>query len=723
MPTIKRFGRTLDARPDRLDLRDREFEPHVVSLPHAFPSDQKIKEVLPKYEEAGLILDQGEEGACTGFGLACTVNYLFFRELLKAQEENGATKGAARKRTTTKGAKTKKITFDTVSPRMLYHLARFYDEWPGEDYDGSSCRGALKAWHKHGVTTEKIWPYRDKQGNEVFVAPADGWQLDAMRRRLGVYYRVDHRSVVDMQAAIFQIGAVYVSSDVHDGWDLDETTKQLTGHAALPHIGKKKGEVGGHAFALVGYNTDGFVVQNSWGTTWGNRGFAVLPYEDWVKYGTDAWVCALGVPAEAGQKSPPMVLASPFEGRASERAAAAARLAFFREPATTRPKVPPPVSAKVAPWPLERAYEHTIVMGNEGRVINRIVTHASGAEGVAQIAKQAVIAGHPKTGPVRLLIYAHGGLNSEEASLSRNRVLAPYFAANGIYPLFLTWRTGPVETLTSILEDELIQLPRPEGRGLDLFDKALEAAADALDRTIEVLAGPAARPVWAEMKQNAASSTGEGKGSALLAAALAELSAELGADRLELHLVGHSAGSILLGQLLGLMGKQGLKARTCTLYAPACTTAFALEHYATAVKFGTLEKKHLHVHVLSDEREREDTVGPYRKSLLYLVSRALETAHKMPLLGMAEAFNSSKKSMESWGERERKSVSDWQKFWDRADKNLTVLEKEQVSTGTKGRFIRASHGCFDNDAQTIRDTMKRILGGAAPKQEVENIDF
>ena len=41
-----------------------------------------------------------------------------------------------------------------VSPRMLYELARRYDEWPGEAYEGSSARGAIKAWAKHGVCLE-----------------------------------------------------------------------------------------------------------------------------------------------------------------------------------------------------------------------------------------------------------------------------------------------------------------------------------------------------------------------------------------------------------------------------------------------------------------------------------------------------------------------------------------------------------------------------------------
>src|SRR5213075_629768 len=54
--------------------------------------------------------------------------------------------------------------------------------------------------------------------------------------------------------------------------------------------------IGGHAFALVGYNEIGFLVQNSWGTTWGKDGFATLPYEDWLECAYDAWVARPGVP-------------------------------------------------------------------------------------------------------------------------------------------------------------------------------------------------------------------------------------------------------------------------------------------------------------------------------------------------------------------------------------------------------------------------------------------
>jgi hypothetical protein len=93
---------TLDARPDRPDLRDRIYQPPLVSLPPQFPPPDWIKTYLPRYSKAGLILDQGEEGACTGFGLAAVINYLLFRQSVRA----------------------KTPTPPTVSTRMIYHLAR-----------------------------------------------------------------------------------------------------------------------------------------------------------------------------------------------------------------------------------------------------------------------------------------------------------------------------------------------------------------------------------------------------------------------------------------------------------------------------------------------------------------------------------------------------------------------------------------------------------------------
>lgn len=257
-------GPVLNASKDPVDLRDRTYTPPPVSLPDLFPSDADIATRLTVYTKAELILDQGRERACTGFGLACVVNYLRWRKA-----------GFP-------------ATLDSVSPRMLYNFARRYDEYAGEDYDGSSCRGALKGWFHHGVCLEPDWPYLAQEN----APPKYGYAERSANTTLGVYYRIEIKSITDMQAAIHEVGAIYVSAFTHEGWqNVPEVKKPLTDHASLSVIAfnGKPSKTDDHAFALVGFNRDGFIVQNSWGKNWGCGGFAVLSYADWLTNAMDAW--------------------------------------------------------------------------------------------------------------------------------------------------------------------------------------------------------------------------------------------------------------------------------------------------------------------------------------------------------------------------------------------------------------------------------------------------
>ena len=112
-PKRSRGGHRLDARPDTLDFRDRMYEAALVEVSPRRPLELFCKVGVP-------VLDQGTEGACTGFGLATVVNFLLRMPAILDQTR--------------------------VSPRMLYEMAKRYDEWPGEKYEGSSARGAMKGW-------------------------------------------------------------------------------------------------------------------------------------------------------------------------------------------------------------------------------------------------------------------------------------------------------------------------------------------------------------------------------------------------------------------------------------------------------------------------------------------------------------------------------------------------------------------------------------------------
>ena len=320
--------------------------------------------------------------------------------------------------------------------------------------------------------------------------------------------------------------------------------------------------------------------------------------------------------------------------------------------------------------------------------------------------------------PKRIVIYAHGGLNSEDASIERIRTLAPYFKANGVYPVFLTWRTGPTETLVGDPRRRAEEGAAPRGRHRRPVRARQGDCCRGARSHVEVLARPAAKPIWSQMKQNAATSVEASRGCTLLADALAQLKKQ--APQLEIHLVGHSAGSIILGHLLDLLPARKLDVASCHLYAPACTVRFALDHYVPAIDNKMLPLKRLYIHLLSDANEICDTVGPYRKSLLYLVSRALESCHKMPILGLEQVFDA--KANPKWEDGEQESVKRWQKFWSAGGNSLDVVSSKQVSTGALGRMIRACHGSFDNDAATIETTLKRITG-AKPAFAVEWIDY
>ncbi len=438
MPTISFADRTLDARPDRVDLRDRRYQPRLSSLPLQYPAPVDIARYLTRYGEDGMILDQGREGACTGFGLAAVINYLRWKQAVDAGEKAP----------------------DKVSERMLYHLARFYDEWSGEDYEGSSCRGAMKGWQRHGVCDASHWRYRDADGKVAFIPPAAGWDKDAASRPLGAYYRIDKDSISDMQAALVEVGAIYASATVHRGWFLDPVGRMAPIGLPVIEVPEDRANVGGHAFALVGFTREGFVIQNSWGPGWGVKGFAILPYTDWVERGSDAWVAVMGSPME-GATAPRYHVPVALQEAATK---GLGTVSLSTKEAATAPS-----RREIPAWTTEQAYAHAVVMGNNGVVLNRSLTAGGGLDALRQVMVDEPTAWLAEHGAKHVALYAHGGLNSEAGALDRARLLGPYFEANGIYPIFFIWKTGFVDSLAGIVGDEIRGVPS-QGVWSDLLE-------------------------------------------------------------------------------------------------------------------------------------------------------------------------------------------------------------------------------------------------------------
>ncbi len=602
------------------------FESTLIEVQTERPLDQYRETKVP-------ILDQGTEGACTGFGLATVVHYLLrTRDTIRDDLE--------------------------VSPRMLYNMARRYDEWPGEKYSGSSARGAMKGWHKHGVCSRKHWVYDRKLEDQDAKLYGKRYE-EALRRPLGAYFRVNHRDLVAMHAAMTEVGILYATSQVHEGWQNVGTDGVIDWEPGAQIIG-------GHAFAIVAYDHRGFWIQNSWADDWGKDGFAQISYDDWLANGSDIWVARLAAPVVLRERE--------SVSRSVGVAAQGSRSYVFCD---LRP--------------------HIISLGNNGQ-FKTDGTYGTSEEDVKEIfthlssrvdASESVPIKH-------LLLYAHGGLTAEDDAIQKVADLRPALLEAGVFPLSFIWRTDLWTTITNILQDALTRR-RPEG----FLDNAKDFMLDRLDDGIEPIARAAGgRRVWAEMQQNAMLASQKNGGLLVVLNEIKKLTRRH--SGLRVHLVGHSAGSILLGGLAGANQASGspVQFETCTMWAPACTTDFYREQYLPAIRGGSI--KQFAIFNLTDRAEQDDNcVNIYNKSLLYLVSNAFEKALRKPWFGNSdgEPLLGMEKFVNALPARDRP--------------NEMVLSPNHAPEGRPGSARSTTHGDFDDDPVTLKATLARVLGQSA----------
>lgn len=358
---------------------------------------------------------------------------------------------------------------------------------------------------------------------------------------------------------------------------------------------------------------------------------------------------------------------------------------------------------------------HVVALGNEGRLRagGDLGTTAADVQRLVEDDLPRMTAGWARP---RLVLYAHGGLVSERQALQRLAALRRECLAHECYPLMLVWRTGLLATLGHALQDAWQcrteaegerAWPPAQGRGLALGEFLRERVDAALEPLVRHAGG---RLLWNEMKENASlASQGPAGGAHVLARALAEsLSRRAAATPgLEIHLVARSAGSVLQAGLLRLLtsssqqGGLGLEVASCTLWAPACTLALFDSHYAPALREGRLGR--LTLFTLTEQAEREDrTAGVYGKSLLYLVSHALEDRPRVPLcepegqplLGLA---------------RDVRAHAPLQALIDQGRVHWVVSPNAKPAGHVHAAGATA-HDRFDEDAAVLRATLAGVVG-------------
>lgn len=161
-----------------------------------------------------LWLDQGQEGACTGFGFSHVLG--------------------------TTPRKYVKQTIDDAFAHQRYVRARQCDEWPGEDYEGSSVLGAMQA------------------GKQDSLVSAYNWCT----------------TMDEIKHAVSYLGPIEIGIDWYESmFDVDSEGFVRIGNSQI---------AGGHALQVGGIDLvrGAFRLDNSWGKDWGRNGSAWITFTD-----------------------------------------------------------------------------------------------------------------------------------------------------------------------------------------------------------------------------------------------------------------------------------------------------------------------------------------------------------------------------------------------------------------------------------------------------------
>lgn len=221
---LKGGHHTTDARLDRVpqfDERSRAFGIAPIVEGKPLKSHTWFFGGAPWRSKGNL--DQGQEGACVGFG--------WTQELI-------ASPAVKRFQLFEQG---------NAFAQALYKLAQHNDEWPGENYDGTSVLAGAKSVAKLGYMPEYRWAF----------------------------------SIDDLILAVAHAGPAVVGTDWLEGMD-------NYGRDAL--LSASGGVRGGHCYLLRGVLVNPhfarepvFHITNSWGDSWGKQGDAYIRVSDFEK--------------------------------------------------------------------------------------------------------------------------------------------------------------------------------------------------------------------------------------------------------------------------------------------------------------------------------------------------------------------------------------------------------------------------------------------------------
>ena len=218
----------------------------------------------PKYDMRNLcppVYDQGDIGSCTANAICAALRILY--------------------KTSHKP--------DLASSRLgLYYLERLMEGTTTEDA-GAVISTGFKVCKKQGVFPESMWGYVPEN---LYKTPSQAC-MDVGEKHQILKYSAVPRSLYAFKFTLTQNKPIVIGISVYDSFEGESVSK--TGIVPMPK--RKESLLGGHAILVVGYDEEKqhFICRNSWGTSWGDKGYFYLPYKFITNRGLsdDFWVADL----------------------------------------------------------------------------------------------------------------------------------------------------------------------------------------------------------------------------------------------------------------------------------------------------------------------------------------------------------------------------------------------------------------------------------------------
>jgi Papain family cysteine protease len=262
-PTRKRQPkRILNVEPSPKTEEDWTFDTATeADMVMAAPSIPASKDLRATWWR---IADQGSTGSCVGWACADSVVRWHFVK-------------AARLTETT-----------PLSPRFLWMASKETDPFLTRpttfiETEGTSLKAALDVARKFGVVRDSTLPFGS---GRLYPGQASTFYAIAAQLKIVAYFNLGTNQT-NWRIWLATNGPILTRLNVDDTW-YKATVNDGNMDEYFPDTAR-----GGHAVALVGYSSGRFIVRNSWGTDWGDDGFAYAS----LAYAQDAFTEAYGVVA------------------------------------------------------------------------------------------------------------------------------------------------------------------------------------------------------------------------------------------------------------------------------------------------------------------------------------------------------------------------------------------------------------------------------------------